>query len=102
MIRWFPISLVAALGLSGPAFSGSGGGKPAILDVMLIYIDGTRKFTVFVEPNTIDRKTALKAATQKAGKFCRDTFDSRKIRYTKIKRRTWGVPDAWNIYGICE
>ncbi|HHI71765.1 MAG TPA: hypothetical protein ENJ91_12240 [Rhodobacteraceae bacterium] len=106
MKQWFLISLFAALGLSGPASAGSGGQKVTAgdvpLDVMLIFINGTRNFAVFVEPNSIDRKTALKAATQKAGKFCRDTFGSRKIRYTKIKRRTWAVPDAWNINGSCE
>ncbi len=101
------ISLIAALGLSaGPAYAGPGDQRVVVdgvpLGIMLIFIDGRHDFTVFVEPNSIDRELALKAAAQKAGKFCRKTFNSRKIRFTKTKRRTWGVPDAWTINGSCE
>ena len=107
MMRWGLICLFAALGLAaGPASAGPGDQRIIVdgvpLGVMLIFIDGKHNFTVFVEPNSIDRKLALKAATQKAGKFCRKTFNSRKIRFIKIKRRTWGVPDAWTINGSCE
>ena len=74
----------------------------ASLEVMLIVLSGQRTFAAFVEPNTGSREAALNAAAEKAWRYCRDTFSAEKIRITKIKRRSWGVPFAWDIRGICE
>ncbi|HHS89510.1 MAG TPA: hypothetical protein ENJ26_04000 [Rhodobacteraceae bacterium] len=74
----------------------------ASLEVMLIVFSGQRNFSAFVKPNTGSREAALNAAVEKAWRYCRDTFSARKIRITKIKRRSWAVPNAWDIRGICE
>ena len=100
------ITILAVLGLSGPAISGPGDQKLVVdgvqVEAMFIVIKGSGEFAVFVEPNNIDRELAIKVANQKAGPYCRDAFSSNKIRYTKIKRRSWSTPDAWQINGRCE
>ena len=70
-------------------------------EVMMIVMDGKKTFTVFVEPNNVERARALTLATAKASGYCRKAYGSAKIEFTKIKRRSWGVPDAWQIDGTC-
>ncbi len=98
------LAVALSAGLSVPAMAGSDAAPSpgAGLNVMLFFLDGSRDFTIFVSPNSVSREVALKAATDKAGPFCAGRHQSHRIRFTKIKRWTWGTPDAWTINGSCS
>lgn len=72
------------------------------VQVLVIWLDGQRKFTAFVRPNTVARSVALKAASIRAWPLCRDHLGAHAMRAVKMERRSWAVPLDWRIDGICE
>ena len=38
----------------------------------------------------------------KAFAFCNGGFKGVKLGFNKVKRRSWGVPDAWDMRGRCK
>ncbi len=100
------ISLMAGLGtLAGctlaPAPPRAGRATPEAPEVSLFFIEGRQGFSVFVAPGSIPEPGARALARRKGAEFCRAARRGREMRITRIKRRSWAVPDAWQIDGTC-